>query len=95
MELELSPELLLLVPLGNLCPTDAMDTLVGPAKLVPSGITSAPSGTTGILELGWPELPSTTGKSERLEMPCLSGWPESPDLLLALLGNTFLTGITS
>jgi len=66
--------------------------LVRVAKLVPIGIMSPPFGMTGILELGQPEPPSTTGTSDWLEMPCLSGWPELMNLmlgvvLLALLSN--------
>ena len=75
-------------------------TLVRAARLAPTGITSTPFATTGILELGRPELPSTIGTSEQLDLPCLLEWPESPNLLLGvvllgLLGNMCLTVVTS
>jgi len=100
MGLELSPELLLSALVGNPCPTGVMGMLVEAARLAPSAIISAPFGTTGILELGQPEWSSTTGTLEQLEMLCLSGWSVSPDqlvgvVMLALLDNMFLTGITS
>jgi len=71
MGLELSPELLLLTPLVNPCSTYAAGTLVGVVRLVPSGITSALFGMTGIPELGQLEQPSTIGTSGWLETPCL------------------------
>jgi len=58
--------------IGNPCLTDATGMLVRTARLAPSSITSMPLAMTGILELGQPELPSTTGTSGQLGMPCLS-----------------------
>jgi len=46
MELELSPEILLLAPLGNSCAKGDTGMLVGAARLAPSGVMSAPFGTT-------------------------------------------------
>jgi len=78
--IELKPTLeLLSVPSDNLCLTSAMGMLVRAVKLAPLGITSAPFGTTAILELGWLESPSTTGSSRWLEILCLLTWLGLPD----------------
>jgi len=57
--LELSPELLLSVPLDNLCPMGTTGMRVRALRLVPSCIASTPFGMIGTLELGWPELKYT------------------------------------
>jgi len=83
MELEPSLELLS-APLDNPCPTGATGMLVRVARLAQSGITSALFRTTGILELGRPESPSTIGTSEQLKTLCLSERPDSTLTELAI-----------
>ena len=52
--LEPLPGLLLLAPLGNLCPMGITSMPIGAAGLAPSGIVSMPLGKTGVLEMGRP-----------------------------------------